>query len=188
MDRTKIFPSSDSILRINQNSQPGFDLIIVSSLNVTPNINFRFTPGLSFQDRWIDYTFKFPIEQKDFMRKTVGSTYLNFPLLMKLRTNRLNNLDAYAIGGYYYGLDMANNRDFENDGPLTDHALRIAKSDHGYIVGAGMDFYLQYFKFGFEIKLHAGVKNVLLQDNTFFSSPISVLKSRCWTFALTFEG
>ncbi|MFI5205194.1 MAG: outer membrane beta-barrel protein, partial [Flavobacteriales bacterium] len=184
----KDFSSSDSILSVHQDAQPGFDLIIVSSLNPTPNINFRFTPGLSFQDRWVDYKFKVPIEQKEGMRKTIGSTYLNFPLLMKLRTNRINNCDAYAIGGYFYGLDMANNRDFVNNGPLSDHALRIAKADHGYIVGAGMDFYLQYFKFGFEIKLHAGVKNILLQDNSFFASPIGVLKSRCWTFALTFEG
>jgi hypothetical protein len=136
----------------------------------------------------MNYKFKIPQNEKTEMKKTIGSTYLNFPLLMKLRTNRINNWDCYAIGGYFYGLDMANNRDFENDGPLTDHAIKLTKSDHGYIVGGGMDFFLHYFKFGFEIKLHAGVKNILLQDNTFFMNPLKALKSRCWTFGLTFEG
>ncbi|HYG53615.1 MAG TPA: hypothetical protein VD905_22155, partial [Flavobacteriales bacterium] len=39
---------TDSIVNILLDRQPGFNLNIVGSLNPSPNVNFRFTPGLSF--------------------------------------------------------------------------------------------------------------------------------------------
>ncbi|HYG52115.1 MAG TPA: outer membrane beta-barrel protein, partial [Flavobacteriales bacterium] len=120
--------------------------------------------------------------------KKIESTYLVFPFYMKLRTNRINNFAAYGIGGGYYALDMANNKDLENNGSLSQLTVQTTKSDWGYSVGGGFDFFLQYFKFGIELKFNVGMKNVLKQDNTFFAAPLESIRTGSWVFSLTFEG
>jgi hypothetical protein len=55
-------------------------------------------------------------------------------------------------------------------------------------VGGGLDFFLPYFKFGCELKLSHGIPNVLIQDNSMYSSPIDQLRTKTWLFSLTFEG
>ena len=41
-------PFTDSLLVLDHVKQPGFNLGIVSSLNMTPNLSLRFLPSLSF--------------------------------------------------------------------------------------------------------------------------------------------
>lgn len=179
---------TDSINNILLKRQPGFDLNIVGSFNPTPNINFRFTPGLAFQERQLEYTIlKKDTTTKVYLKK-VESTYLNFPIYLKLRTNRINNFAAYAIGGAYYGLDMANNKDLENNGSMEQLTIKTTKTDWGYSVGGGFDFFLPYFKFGLELKYNVGMKNIFKQDNTFFANPIESIRTGSWVFSLTFEG
>lgn len=179
---------SDSIVNILLKRQPGFNLNIVASWNPTHNINFRFTPGLDFQERQLHYTvLQNDTVQKVYMKK-LESTYLTFPLYLKLRTNRINNFAAYAIGGAYYGIDMANNKDLENTGALEKLTVQTKRYDWGYSVGGGFDFFLPYFKFGIELKFNVGMKNVLKEDGTFFSNPLQDMRTGSWVFSFTFEG
>lgn len=182
------FTFRDSITNILLKRQPGFDINIVASYNPTRNINFRFTPGLAFQERQLIYTVrKNDTLSKSYLKK-LESTFLYFPFYLKLRTNRINNFAAYAIGGAYYGIDMANNKDLENEGSLEQLTVQTRRHDYGYSVGGGFDFFLQYFKFGIELKFNVGLRNALIQDNTFFSSPLESIRSGSWVFSLTFEG
>lgn len=179
---------TDSINNILLKRQPGFDLNIVGSFNPTPNINFRFTPGLAFQERQLEYTILKKDTTTKIYLKRIESTYLNFPFYLKLRTNRINNFAAYAIGGAYYGIDMANNKDLENNGSLEQLTIKTTKTDWGYSAGGGFDFFLPYFKFGIELKYNVGMKNIFKQDNTFFANPIESIRTGSWVFSLTFEG
>ena len=154
---------TDSISNILLKRQPGFDLNIVASLNPSPNINFRFTPGLAFQERQLEYTIYINDTTSDSYLKKIESTYLNFPLYLKLRTNRINNFAAYAIGGAYWGIDMANNKDLENNGSMEQLTIKTTKTDWGYSAGGGFDFFLPYFKFGIELKFNVGMKNIFKQ-------------------------
>lgn len=179
---------NDSITNILLEREPGFDLNIVGSFNPTPNINFRFTPGLAFQERSLTYSiYETDTTNKTYLKK-IESTYLNFPFYLKLRTNRINNFAAYAIGGAYWGLDMANNKDLENNGSMEQLTIKTTKSDWGYSVGGGFDFFLPYFKFGIEFKYNVGMKNIFKQDNTYFAYPINSIRNGSWVFSLTFEG
>ena len=51
-------PFADSVLVIDHVKQPGFNLGIVASLNMTNNLSLRFLPTLSFQDRILKYSFR----------------------------------------------------------------------------------------------------------------------------------
>jgi hypothetical protein len=143
-------------------------------------------PDLSFQDRILDYTIQESDTVFDVERKRVESTFLNFPINLKLRTDRINNFAMYMIGGYQFGIDMASQKDVNNAG---DNAIiKIKRLDHALQIGGGLDFFLPYFKFGVELKLSKGIKNILIQDETKFSSPLDVLRTKMWVLSFTFEG
>lgn len=188
MKYNNLYSYGDSIVNILLDRQPGFNLNIVGSWNPTPLINIRFTPGLSFEERQLTYSVYTNDTLNTQYLKKIESTYLVFPFYLKLRTARINNFAAYGIGGAYYGLDMANNKDLENNGSLQQLTVQTKKSDWGYSAGGGFDFFLQYFKFGIELKYNVGMKNILKQDGTFFASPLESIRTGSWVFSLTFEG
>jgi len=172
---------------ITNQSQPGFQLGIISSLKLgTPMIRMRFIPTLSFQERILFYN-GFDLEGlPETIDERVGSTNLDFPLLFKFRTLRYNNFAAYIITGAQYTLDLQTKENSTQS--FSDPFLKIRRHDYQGQIGAGVDFFLEYFKFGIELKFSHGLRNSLIQDNTRLSSPIDHLYNRVWWISLTFEG
>ena len=76
----------------------------------------------------------------------------------------------------------------DNQSGLADIIVKIGKNDWAYEVGGGFDFFLPYFKFGIELKQSFGLPNVLIQDNTEFSTPLHSLRSNVFMLSFTFEG
>jgi hypothetical protein len=180
-------PFRDSLMVLDHLRQAGFNLGIVASLNLNDNISLRFLPGLSFQERILQYQFKKPDGKSIFFQKPVESTYLEFPVLFKLRSDRINNFAAYMIGGGKMSIDMASQKDV--DQTLDDEVvIKLARYDYSIEAGGGVDFFLQYFKFGIELKHAFGIPNLLLDDGTRFSTPIESLRSKTWVLTFTFEG
>jgi hypothetical protein len=177
---------SDSIVSIQNFRQPGFNLGIISSWNMNKNMSLRFLPDLSFQDRVLEYNFQINDTTFKLEKRRVESTFFNFPLNLKLRTNRINNFAMYMIGGYQFGIDMASQKDVNNAG--NNSIVKIKRIDHALQIGGGIDFFLPYFKFGIELKLSKGMKNLLIQDGTKFVSPLDALRSKMWILSFTFEG
>lgn len=178
----------DSTMSVFNRRQPGFNLGIISSLNVHPNISFRFLPALSFQDRVLEYSImrNGEISRLD---KRVESTFLDFPLVMKLRTNRINNFAAYVVMGGKYAVDMSSQEDVKMDGAgINDMIVRIRRHDYAAQVGVGTDFFLPYFKFGIELKLSVGLRNSLVRDNSILTAPIDQLRNKLFLLSFTFEG
>lgn len=176
------------VLHIANASVPGFQLGIISSMKIGhPTFRMRFIPSLSFQERVINYSFVDPnSDDPIFAEQRIGSTNLDFPLLFKYRTLRYNNFAAYFIAGPQYTLDLQSKQEASQS--FTEPFLKLNKHDFQGQIGAGVDFFLPYFKFGFEIKLSHGLRNALIQDDTRVSSPIDKLYNRIWWFSLTFEG
>lgn len=180
---------SDSLISLRVGRKPGFNLGIVTSWDMSPMFKLRFLPTLSFQERSMTYNFYSEPDTNTIWNKSVQSTYLDFPLLLKIRSQRINNFAAYAIGGGRFGLDMQSNNKVDNDNASpSEQVIKLTKPDYGIEVGGGFDFFLQYFKFGVELKMGVGMKNILIQENTIFSAPLEAIKSKVWTVSLTFEG
>lgn len=166
---------------------PGFNLGIVSNYRFTKNIHFRFVPTLSFQDRKLEYTFQGGPDSTVTFTKIVESTFVEFPVYIKLRTDRIGNFAAYVIGGGKYALDMSSKKldDIVAD---KDILVRVNKSQFGFEFGGGADFFLPYFKFGIDVKMSIGYNNALIQDNTRFTRPLNGLISKGYILTFTFEG
>ncbi len=181
---------SDSLLSIEVTKQSGFNLGIISALHLGQYMSLRFTPNLSFAQRTVNYQFYSPADTLVLKYdKIVESTYINFPLTFKYKSMRFNNFSAYIIGGGAFVLDLASNKDVNNNFVQpNDMILKINKTDWRGEVGVGTDFYLPYFKFAIELKMSYGLHDILIHDNTIFSRPIDKLCAKMFLLSFTFEG
>lgn len=176
-------------------TQPGagFAIGLVSDLRLHEYIRLRFTPSVApFASKKIEYrlsnatrdTFKV-------YKKTIEPTYLFFPLEVKVQSKRLDNFSTYVIGGYGYALDLNSRKKSAGvpSGPNElESNIKLKRDDFYYSAGAGVDFYLMYFKLGLEIKLQVGTRNMLNPSNNVFSNSIDKIRSRMVVFTATFEG
>lgn len=180
------FTFEDSLLRITDTPQTGFNLALIASWNFNPNLHVRFLPGLSFQDRSLTYTYLESDLQEDTEEHRLESVYLDFPINFKFRTNRAGNIAAYALVGAKYSLDMQSQKDVdEGSGEII---LKATKEDWSIDAGGGIDFFLPYFKFAIELKVAVGMPDVLIQEDNYISSPLKSLRTRTFVLSFTFEG
>lgn len=181
------FSFNDSLLGITNIPQSGFNLALLASFNPIKNVNLRFIPGLSFQDRGLQYQFLTADGKVNTVSKNTESVWLDIPLLLKFRTNRVGNFAAYALFGGKYSLDMQSQKDVSN-AVAADIIIKLRDRDLSIDAGGGFDFFLPYFKFAVEFKTAIGMRNLLIQENTIYSSPIESLRSRSFIISFTFEG
>jgi len=177
----------DSLKTIRSAPQSGFNLGIVSELKIGKYLKIRFVPDLAFAERDLAYSFMgvdtFTVTKK------IQSTFLDFPVDLKLISKRLKNFEAYVMAGGKYITDLASQRSV-NESLLgaNNEVVRLIRNDYAYEAGAGAEFYLPYFKFGIELKLSQGLRNLLIKDNTVFTQSLEYLKSKVFLVSLTFEG
>lgn len=183
---TPDYSFSDSLHSIINQPQAGFDLGLVASWDATKNLHVRFIPGLSFQDRSLEYTFK-EDGGTDLKVRRTESVYLNFPLLLKLRTDRVGNYAAYALVGAKFSRDMQSQEE-TNQQLASDFILRLESGNSSIDLGAGVDIFLPFFKFSIEGKFELGNRNILIQDDSQYSTPLQSLKTRSFILSLCFEG
>tara|TARA_X000000950_G_scaffold279727_1_gene372957 strand:+ start:883 stop:1626 length:744 start_codon:yes stop_codon:yes gene_type:complete len=183
---TPDYSFSDSLQSIINQPQAGFDLGLVASWDATKNLHVRFIPGLSFQDRSLEYRFE-EDGGTDLKVRRTESVYLNFPLLLKLRTDRVGNYAAYALFGAKFSRDMQSQEE-TNQQLASDFILRLESGNSSIDLGAGVDIFLPFFKFSIEGKFELGNRNILIQDDSQYSAPLQSLKTRSFILSLCFEG
>ena len=70
----------------------------------------------------------------------------------------------------------------------TNPFIKIKKNDYQGQIGAGLEFFAPYFKFGMELKYSQGFNNSFIQDNTEPSNPIDRMYNNTLWISLIFEG
>ena len=179
--------TTDSLRSLNVVNQSGFNLGIVSDLHITPVFNLRFVPTLVFGQRNLEYTFMSNLRIPYTQLVEIESTYLDFPLLLKYRSIRVNNFAAYFIAGGKYSLDLASNEAVDN-ADIDGSIIKLKKNTYSVEVGIGTDFFMQYFKLGLELKMSYNLDDALIRDNTELSNPIEELRPKMFFFTILFEG
>lgn len=181
---------ADSLVKISYQSQPGFNVHVVSELHMGPYLGLRFTPGISFSARILNYEyFQGAGEPTYKVDRLIESTFIDIPLLLKYRSKRVNNFANYIMAGFNYSIDLASQQFVDNQvDELGLYIVKLKRNNYNFECGVGFDFFLEYFKFSPEFKFSYSLNNVLVQDNTIYSSPIYGLNSRIFTVAFNFEG
>ena len=180
----------DSVLSISPEAGMGFSLGIISNLHLGDNFDLRFTPTLSFGERKLIYQLRVAPSiindsaTTDTKFKSVESTFLEFPVLLKFKSARLNNGRAYVIGGVKPVIDLASQDKVDDKG---EKILKLKKNDLNCEIGFGIDFYTQYFKFTPEFKMSYGLNNLIVQDNNLYTNSLQSIRSKAFYISFTFE-
>ncbi len=174
---------TDSLNSIGSKNTPGFAVGFITRYRLTDHLEVRTTPSLVFSDKKLRYTYANTTEPID---KQVQTTTVDFPLSLKLKSDRVGNLRAYLLGGVKFSTAIGGKKDGENTAPL-ERLLKNSKSYSSYEAGFGFDIYFEYFKLSPEIKVTNTFGNLLIQENHPFSAPISKLSLHTIMFSLYFE-
>ncbi|WP_026812173.1 type IX secretion/gliding motility protein PorT/SprT [Arenibacter certesii] len=164
----------------------GFNVGLIGELRINNHLDLRFEPGLHYNRRELGFP-DFVNSEKDGFRE-VKSTYLHFPLLLKVSTKRLGNWKPFLTGGVSTSLNLSSNEDSKDDN--SSNRFRMKKNTYYYEMGFGIDFYLEYFKFSPSIRGIFAINDELVRDNS-PNSPwtgnIDAMKTRGLFVNFTFE-
>ena len=108
------FQNFDSLYIFDNIKQTGFTLSIVSDLHLGEYFDLRFLPGLSFAQRDLIYTFYDNNVKGEETKKEIESTFLQLPVFLKFKSERVNNFRAYVLAGVEYNIDMVSQAKVRN--------------------------------------------------------------------------
>jgi hypothetical protein len=166
---------------------PGFTVGIVTNLRLAESFDLRFLPGMSFGERKLSYNIPV-IDANNPGRQgyySIKSTFLDFPLLLKYKSRKMNNQRPYLIAGGAYRIDISKSGQ--------DDLVRLKPLSSYLEAGVGWDSYLQFFRLSTELKFSFGLNNIL--DNgpksstqlQVYSNAFSKLTSNVFTLSFHFE-
>ena len=173
--------------------RPGFTVGVIGDLRLGRYFNFRFTPTYSLSAINIGYTLKLnyadtviyryqnPIPDQTTSSLNPHVNCLEFPMLIKYRSKRYNNIAAYLIAGLNPKLYFTFSRK-----PV--QWIKTKPFDLALEFGTGLDIYNQWFKMGVEIKMGLGMMNVLRDSQVgYYGDPLNKLKNKQLQISFTFE-
>ncbi len=178
------FQNFDSLYILDNIKQTGFNLSIVSDLHLGEYFDLRFLPGLSFAQRDLIYTFYDNNVKGEETKKEIESTFLQLPVFVKFKSERVNNFRAYVLAGVEYNIDMVSQAKVRNK---DKDFVKLKRNDYGYSIGVGFDFYMEMFKFSPEVRMFNGIPNLKVADETIYARSLGALRSKIFTFSITFE-
>ena len=163
----------------------GFNVGLIGEIRINKFLDLRVEPGLHYNAR----TLKFPrfTNKKDALRK-VKSTYINFPILLKVSTKRIGNWKPFLIGGVSAAINLGSKEDGSEDNK--GGTFRMKKNIFSYELGFGIDFYTEYFKFSPSIRGIFTINDELVRDNdpkSEWTGNIEGMRTRGLFINFTFE-
>lgn len=169
----------------------GFSVGLISNLRINDHLDLRFEPGLFITQRNLQYDPSYFIgtepTSSDLLRE-VKSTYVHFPLLLKVSTKRINNFKPFIVGGFSTSLNLSSNEENPDDNAAGQ--FRTKKNVLFYELGFGIDFYNQWFKFTPSIRGVFALNDELVRDenpNSPWTGNITTMKTRGIFLNFTFQ-
>lgn len=174
---------TDSLTRISSPSGTGFGIGFVTKVKLNENLDIRFTPGLAFSDKFVNFE-----DRKTSNQRTIASTTADFPLGIKLKSDRRGNFRAYILTGVKYSMDIASKKKTDDSGfAPREKFIKNNKKFLSYEAAIGFDLYFEYFKMSPELKLSNSFRNVLKPEDHPYSTPLDKLMLHSVQFSLFFE-
>lgn len=181
----------DSARLYNVEGRPSFGFVIgiIGNMRMSEHFDLRLTPSLSFGERRLQYDLLiYNEDETPYLHradKDIQSTYIDFPLFVKYKGDRMHNVRPYVFAGAKYMLDLASNakkKEKENAGYVF-----LNRNDFYAFAGAGFDIYTAYFKFGVEASMSYGIIDVIKRNDQIYTLGIEKLSSKIFQLSFTFE-
>ena len=142
--------------------QIGINVGLIGDLKLKKNLNLRFEPGLYTNKSDIVFYNRQNFTKNSDTLRSIKSTYIHLPLLIKYSSRRYNNLKPYVLAGLSTSFNLSSNQNSPEDN--NNDVFRLKTNTFYYELGFGIDFYLQYFKFSPSIRGVFSLKNELVPD------------------------
>ncbi|MBI3234197.1 MAG: PorT family protein, partial [Bacteroidetes bacterium] len=172
LNRNDNFYLNDTLSSIYCKPFAGFNLGVLANFHFGEFIDLRVIPSISFAQRNIEYTFR----DSSLSVAKIESAYLELPVVFKIKSVRHRNIRFYVVAGFIYSYDLQSNK--TADRKANEAFVAVNSQNFGYQIGCGLDLYFPYFKFSPELKLTNGFNNVLVKDNSLYTSTIDGLFSK----------
>ena len=143
--------------------QLGLNIGLVGDLRISEYLNLRFEPGLHTNKGSIKFNERSNFSKESDTLRSVKSTYVHLPILLKFSSKRIDNFRPYLLGGISSSFNLSSNQNSPEDNK--NDVFRLKTFNFYYELGFGIDFYFQYFKFSPSIRGLFSLKNELVPDN-----------------------
>jgi hypothetical protein len=175
-----VSPDLDSLYSVEPSWSPGFSLGFIVNLRLAELWDLRMTPKVAFYEHKLRYVYATdqPAEQH-----TVETTMVEFPVLLKFKSERRENLRMYMIGGIKPGIEASGKKDIEN----VTSELEVKGANLSLDFGFGLDIYYPLFKFSPEIRFSHGLVDVLDNRKNPYGVPLRRVNTNTITVYLLFQ-
>lgn len=175
------FTENDTFRLVQPGFRPGFNIGIMGNLRLTNFVDLRFIPSLVFAEKSI----KTVDLQQEELTRSVESIYMQLPLQLKFKSDRIGNFRFYGLLGGKFDYDLASNARSRRQ----DEWLRVSPIEVGAEIGIGFDFFYPNFIFSPEIKLSQGFINSNYKDERIpLSNTIDRMTTRMIVFSIHLQG
>jgi hypothetical protein len=171
----------DTLYAVQPEWSPGFSLGFIVNYRLTEFLDLRLTPEVAFYENKLRYVFtdrKIKPEEK-----LVETTMVEFPILLKYKSERRGNVRMYMVGGIKPGLEASGKKGEAN---LTSQ-LEVKGANLNVDVGFGFDLYYPLFKFSPEIRFSRGMVDILDNRTNKYGQPLSRINTNTITVYLLFQ-
>jgi hypothetical protein len=172
------FYFNDTISKIKSAGNAGFSLGFVVNARLSPHHDLRLLPTVAFYQRNVQYTF----QGGSTSNQNAESVFVEFPLLLKYKSERRKNNRMYMIAGLKAGIEAGAKKKEKRKSDLRTNNFDLA-IEYGF----GLDNYFKYFKFAPELRFSHGIINLLNRDPNIYSQSLMKLTTHTVTLYLHFE-
>lgn len=180
IDRQPHSAENDTILSIDDKSQPGFNLGLIGNWQFNRYFDLRFIPNMTFGEKLIQYqTINGIVDNR------MKTTYISMPLHVRYKSEPINDWRIFVIAGLKYELNI----DPQVRTLSEPNKITLRKDGLSMEYGIGLQYFFPYFIFSPELKYSHSINNMLDPNQSDLNrSAIRGLYPRMLVFTLNFEG
>lgn len=167
----------DTVYAVNPAWTSGFTLGFIVNYRLTDYLDLRLTPQVAFYENKVQYLYT----NETAKDATVESTIVEFPVLLKYKSERRGNIRMYMVGGVKPGIQATGKRE------QTKEELEIKSTNLSLEAGFGFDLYYPLFKFSPEVRFSHGLVDVLGNRTNDFGKPLSRVSTNMVTVYFLFQ-
>ena len=174
-----VTPELDTVSAVLPSWSSGFSLGFIINYRLTEFLDLRITPEVAFYENKIRYQFTNdpPVDE------AVENTVVEFPILLKYKSERRGNIRMYMIGGIKPGIEASGKKNVDQTKPT----LEIKSTHLNLEAGFGFDLYYPLFKFSPEIRFSRGIIDMLANTTNEFGQPLQRVNTNTITLYLLFQ-
>jgi len=168
----------DSVHSVTPAWAGGFQLGFIVNYRLTDFLDLRLTPKVSFFENKVTYRYT---DDTPTDEQKIETTMVEFPLLLKYKSERRGNIRMYMIGGVSPAFAASGKKEFSGD------VLEVANRNVSIEAGFGFDLYYPLFKFSPEIRFSRGLMNMLGNDENKYGKPLKYMNTNTITVYFLFQ-